>query len=262
MQPYMTQCRFCVVKPGKSIPNMSQKSLIHSLKQKLQTCPPPQPLSSSDHKITHNLPIPQGSETKGEENTPTINYQLIPQPPLQIHHMSMAPPPIDTQNYSNDNSEFALRRFISPSHNMFPFLKNSRFFIIKSHNKENLQISVRNSEWATTTYNQIKMNNSFQSCENVILVFSVNKSSHFQGIAKMTTPVSHHYSQEWNTEGIFLKFSFYYIVFVGVKLGGSFGVKWLIFCDLPFTKTNHLRNAFNNNELVKKSRDTQVRFGE
>ena len=43
-----------------------------------------------------------------------------------------------------------------------------------------------------------------------------------------------------------------------IKLGGSFKIKWLRYSDLSFNKIAHLRNRFNNNEPIKKSRDTQV----
>jgi hypothetical protein len=121
--------------------------------------------------------------------------------------------------------------------------ENARFFIIKSSNKENVDLSQKYSEWATTVTNQKKLNEAFQN-NNVILIFSVNKSGNFQGYAIMTSFISDKVSNIWQNES-------------SVKLGGSFAVQWLCMCEMPFSKLKNLVNPLNNNEYVIKSRDTQ-----
>ncbi len=133
---------------------------------------------------------------------------------------------------------------VTPGHRLYPVLKNSRFFIIKSANDENLKVSQRNEEWATTTFNQDKLDKAYQSCTNVILFFSVNKSAHFQGMAKMISRLTNHLSREWQNEG--------------VKLGYSFRVKWLVSSKLPFSRISHIKNALSNYEPIRKARDTTV----
>ena len=123
------------------------------------------------------------------------------------------------------------------------FFENARFFIIKSTNKENVDISQKNSEWATTQSNQKKLNEAFQS-NYVVLIFSINKSGCFQGYTIMTSYISDKVSSCWLNEN-------------SVKLGGSFTVQWLCQCEFPFTKVRNLVNPINNNEPVIKSRDTQ-----
>jgi hypothetical protein len=55
-----------------------------------------------------------------------------------------------------------------------------RFFIVKSSNRENLELSVARGLWATHRNNESKLNEAFDSCDNVILIFSVNETGHFQ----------------------------------------------------------------------------------
>lgn len=43
-------------------------------------------------------------------------------------------------------------------------------------------------------------------------------------------------------------------------MGGTFKVLWLRICNVNFSRVSHLKNRFNNNEPIKKSRDTQVFF--
>jgi hypothetical protein len=130
---------------------------------------------------------------------------------------------------------------ITNPHNLF--FENARFFVIKSSNKENVDLSQKYSEWATTVTNQKKLNEAYQS-SNVILIFSINKSGNFQGYAVMTSFISDKVSNIWQNES-------------SVKLGGSFSVQWLSICELPFSKVKNLTNPLNSNEFVIKSRDTQ-----
>jgi DNA primase catalytic subunit len=63
---------------------------------------------------------------------------------------------------------------------LIKFSKNLRYFIVKSCNRENLELSVQQGVWATQRSNESKLNEAFDSVENVILVFSVNRTRHFQ----------------------------------------------------------------------------------
>ncbi|KAL6198478.1 hypothetical protein ACLB2K_028267 [Fragaria x ananassa] len=65
----------------------------------------------------------------------------------------------------------------------------SRYFIVKSCNRENLELSVQQGVWATQRSNESKLNEAFDSAENVILIFSVNRTRHFQGCAKMMSRI-------------------------------------------------------------------------
>nr|GMD07352.1 30-kDa cleavage and polyadenylation specificity factor 30-like [Ipomoea batatas] len=122
----------------------------------------------------------------------------------------------------------------------------SRYFIVKSCNRENLELSVQQGVWATQRSNEAKLNEAFDSMENVILIFSVNRTRHFQGCAKMTSRIGGatkggNWKHEHGT----------------AHYGRNFSVKWLKLCELSFQKTRHLRNPYNENLPVKISRDCQ-----
>ncbi|KAE9599174.1 putative transcription factor C3H family [Lupinus albus] len=122
----------------------------------------------------------------------------------------------------------------------------SRYFIVKSCNRENLELSVQQGVWATQRSNESKLNEAFDSVENVILIFSVNRTRHFQGCAKMTSRIGGSVSGgNWKyAHGT-------------AHYGRNFSVKWLKLCELSFHKTRYLRNPYNENLPVKISRDCQ-----
>ncbi|KAG4990284.1 hypothetical protein JHK87_023741 [Glycine soja] len=121
-----------------------------------------------------------------------------------------------------------------------------RYFIVKSCNRENLELSVQQGVWATQRSNESKLNEAFDSVENVILIFSVNRTRHFQGCAKMTSKIG------GSVAGGNWKYAH-----GTAHYGRNFSVKWLKLCELSFHKTRHLRNPYNENLPVKISRDCQ-----
>ncbi|KAK1420333.1 hypothetical protein QVD17_21846 [Tagetes erecta] len=122
----------------------------------------------------------------------------------------------------------------------------SRYFIVKSCNRENFELSVQQGVWATQRSNEAKLNEAFDSVENVILIFSVNRTRHFQGCAKMTSKIGGSVGGgNWKYEH------------GTAHYGRNFHVRWLKLCELSFHKTRHLRNPYNENLPVKISRDCQ-----
>ncbi|CAA0827573.1 30-kDa cleavage and polyadenylation specificity factor 30 [Striga hermonthica] len=123
---------------------------------------------------------------------------------------------------------------------------SSRYFVVKSCNRENLELSVQQGVWATQRSNEAKLNEAFESVENVILIFSINKTRHFQGCAKMTSRIGGSVGGgNWkHAHGT-------------AHYGRNFALKWLKLCELSFDKTRHLRNPYNENLPVKISRDCQ-----
>lgn len=151
-----------------------------------------------------------------------------------------------TEKCISDKDDYIFKSF-NNSHKLWNLLTTSRFFVIRSNCNENLAISIKHSEWATTYSNQAKLDLSFRDTPNVILIFSANRTFHFQGFSRMTTQVSDKISKHWQSSDNFNK-----------RLGGCFGVEWIRLCDLPFTKTDNLKNllADISNQNVKCSRDT------
>ncbi|XP_015570947.1 uncharacterized protein LOC8272487 isoform X2 [Ricinus communis] len=125
-------------------------------------------------------------------------------------------------------------------------LYNTRYFIIKSLNHHNIQLSVEKGIWATQVMNEPILEEAFHNSGKVILIFSINMSGFFQGYAQMMSTVG------WRRDNIWSQ---------GCSKnnpwGRSFRVKWLQLNDLPFQKTLHLKNPLNDYKPVKISRDCQ-----
>ncbi|OAO97803.1 hypothetical protein AXX17_AT4G13470 [Arabidopsis thaliana] len=122
----------------------------------------------------------------------------------------------------------------------------TRYFIIKSLNYDNIQVSVEKGIWATQVMNEPILEGAFHKSGRVILIFSVNMSGFFQGYAEMLSPVGWRRDQIWSQGGG-----------KNNPWGRSFKVKWLRLSELPFQKTLHLKNPLNDYKPVKISRDCQ-----
>ncbi|KAI4086654.1 MAG: hypothetical protein LQ339_009016 [Xanthoria mediterranea] len=68
--------------------------------------------------------------------------------------------------------------------------ESSKFFIMKSLTVEDIELSIRNSIWATQAHNEEALNKAFETAKNVHLVFSANKSGEYFGYARMTSPIT------------------------------------------------------------------------
>ncbi|XP_066567383.1 3'-5' RNA helicase YTHDC2 [Amia ocellicauda] len=116
-----------------------------------------------------------------------------------------------------------------------------RYFIMKSSNLRNIEISQQKGIWSTTQSNELKLNRAFGESSIVFLIFSVQGSGHFQGYARMASEIGHERSQEWGSTG----------------LGGIFKVEWIRKESLPFQSAHQLLNPWNDNKKVQISRDGQ-----
>ncbi|XP_049369813.1 uncharacterized protein LOC125834717 isoform X1 [Solanum verrucosum] len=125
-------------------------------------------------------------------------------------------------------------------------LYSIRYFVIKSLNHENIQLSVNRGIWATQAMNEAILDEAFHNSSKVILIFSVNMSGYFQGYAQMISSVGLRRDQVWSQGN-------------GGRnpWGRSFEVNWLRLYDLPFQRTLHLKNPWNQYKPVKISRDCQ-----
>ncbi|XP_028274222.1 3'-5' RNA helicase YTHDC2 [Parambassis ranga] len=124
-----------------------------------------------------------------------------------------------------------------PRHSFSPV----RYFIMKSNNIRNLEISQQKGIWSTTPSNETKLTKAFLGNSLVILIFSVQSSGHFQGYARMTSAVDQDSCQDWGFGG----------------LGGVFSLEWIQKESIPFQCTQHILNPWNDNKKVQISRDGQ-----
>ncbi|KAG4972972.1 hypothetical protein JHK87_029793 [Glycine soja] len=123
---------------------------------------------------------------------------------------------------------------------------NTKYFVIKSLNHQNIHLSIEKGIWATQIMNEPILQEAYHNSGSVILIFSVNMSGSFQGYAQMMTSIGRGRDNAWS-EG----------TGKSNPWGRSFKVKWLCLNDLPFHKTLHLKNPLNDYKPVKISRDCQ-----
>ncbi|XP_060103830.1 YTH domain-containing protein 1 isoform X1 [Heteronotia binoei] len=127
-------------------------------------------------------------------------------------------------------------------------LQDAKFFLIKSNNHENVSLAKAKGVWSTLPVNEKKLNAAFRSARSVILIFSVRESGKFQGFARLTSE-SHHGGSP-----------IHWVLPAGMSakmLGGVFKIDWICRRELPFTKSAHLTNPWNEHKPVKIGRDGQ-----
>ena len=64
---------------------------------------------------------------------------------------------------------------------------NTRYFLIKSNNFENVEIAKSKNAWSTPIGNESRLNRAYRESNNVILIFSVCESGKFQGFARLAS---------------------------------------------------------------------------
>jgi YTH domain-containing protein 1 len=126
--------------------------------------------------------------------------------------------------------------------------RETKFFVIKSNNAENVRISKTKGVWSTLPQNEQNLNQAYRECRNVLLIFSVKESGKFAGFARMSGESRRDGpTVEWELPpGISAK-----------ALGGVFEIDWICKKELSFTCTTHLHNPWNDGKPVKIGRDGQ-----
>ncbi|XP_065749109.1 YTH domain-containing family protein 1 [Phocoena phocoena] len=124
-------------------------------------------------------------------------------------------------------------------------LKSGRVFIIKSYSEDDVHRSIKYSLWCSTEHGNRRLDSAFRALGSkgpVYLLFSVNGSGHFCGVAEMKSPVDYGTSAGvWSQD----------------KWKGKFDVKWIFVKDVPNNQLRHIRLENNDNKPVTNSRDTQ-----
>ncbi|PIO23974.1 hypothetical protein AB205_0083350, partial [Aquarana catesbeiana] len=124
-------------------------------------------------------------------------------------------------------------------------LKNGRVFIIKSYSEDDIHRSIKYSIWCSTEHGNKRLDAAYRSLNGkgpLYLLFSVNGSGHFCGVAEMKSVVDYNaYAGVWSQD----------------KWKGKFEVKWVFVKDVPNNQLRHIRLENNDNKPVTNSRDTQ-----
>ncbi|TVY85510.1 Zinc finger CCCH domain-containing protein [Lachnellula suecica] len=121
---------------------------------------------------------------------------------------------------------------------------DSRYFIVKSFNEDNVSKCIADSVWTTQLQNGTIFKEAFETCRNVILVFSINKSRAFQGYARMESLPGTVEAPDWQRA-------------INWESAGAFKVRWLAICSTRFHRIGHLKNALNENQAVLIGKDGQ-----
>ncbi|XWS64617.1 hypothetical protein CRYUN_Cryun05aG0018500 [Craigia yunnanensis] len=125
---------------------------------------------------------------------------------------------------------------------------DAKFFVIKSYSEDDVHKSIKYNVWASTSTGNKKLDAAFHEAKEkpdgcpVFLLFSVNTSGQFVGLAEMVGPVDFNKTVEyWQQD----------------KWTGCFPVKWHIIKDVPNNSLRHITLENNENKPVTNSRDTQ-----
>uniref|UniRef100_A0A8D0D5T4 RNA helicase n=1 Tax=Sander lucioperca TaxID=283035 RepID=A0A8D0D5T4_SANLU len=215
----------------------------------------PRPMTSEDgpqasRKTSRHSPLPP-------TNTTNDKYQVVSKTfTLQCHVLCLK---LSDDLHSSSNSScsvtldspfdspYGLLHRTSPKLSLETLVFSSvRYFIMKSSNVRNIEISQQKGIWSTTPSNETKLTKAFLENNLIILIFSVQGSGHFQGYARMTSIISQESCQDWGFMG----------------LGGVFSVEWIHKDSVPFQCTQHIVNPWNDNKKVQISRDGQVRLSQ
>ena len=157
-----------------------------------------------------------------------------------------------------------------------------RYFILKSHNVDDLDDSVRQGWWSTQAHNEYVLDQAYRTAKDgVFIFFSANKSGQWYGYARMSGPIippgkdkssssssdepsgllpsdlladSPPRTQPLNTSEAGTD-SDHQQEGAAPAQGRPFRIEWIKAQRLPFARTKHVANGFNSGREVKISRD-------
>jgi len=123
--------------------------------------------------------------------------------------------------------------------------KNARFFVIKSYSEDDIHRAIKYGVWCSTEHGNKRLDAAFKERENkgpIYLLYSVNGSGHFCGMAQMMSGVDYQiHAGVWTQD----------------KWKGQMEIKWIYVKDVPNSQLRHIRLENNENKPVTNSRDTQ-----
>ncbi|XP_047063134.1 YTH domain-containing protein ECT4-like [Lolium rigidum] len=130
--------------------------------------------------------------------------------------------------------------------------ENAKFFMIKSYSEDDIHKGIKYNVWASTPNGNNKLDAAFHDAQAltkekgtkcpVFLLFSVNTSGQFVGMAEMLGPVDFKKTMDFWQQN---------------KWSGFFPVVWHIIKDIPNRLFKHITLENNDNRPVTFSRDTQ-----
>jgi len=122
---------------------------------------------------------------------------------------------------------------------------STKYFVIKATNSFALEFSLKKGLWQFGNQTERRLLKAIKSGYSVILVFSVQGSSHFQGFASYSGRVSPDRYSDLQSQG------------QGSGSGIQYFIDWIKKGNVPFQATKHLINLYNERKKVQTSRDGQ-----
>lgn len=159
---------------------------------------------------------------------------------------------VEDSSSSVIRNEVALSSILQPDqYNRPEFVtdyEHAKFFVIKSFSEDNVHKSIKYSVWASTPQGNRKLDAAYREAKElnancpVFLLFSVNASGQFCGVAEMVGPIDFENNAEyWQQD----------------RWSGQFPVKWHVIKDVPNSQFRHILLEHNDNKPVTHSRDSQ-----
>ncbi|CAE7285827.1 CPSF30 [Symbiodinium natans] len=185
-----------------------------------------------------------------KEKMPDVLPDWFLQPLLKNAHLVPKAEDVKLSSFEfRRTSDFALTASTTSELGAIPGLPppvqgKCRFFVMRSMNLRNVQISACKGIWATGGGNTSKLCQGFREVDHVIMIFTSAESRTFLGYARMVDE-----PDDMLFPGIWGEFS--------SRLGHSFKVHWLKQCSVGLAQADHIRNPHNNDEPVRRGKDGQ-----
>ncbi|GAB6028832.1 hypothetical protein CHUAL_004639 [Chamberlinius hualienensis] len=195
----------------------------------------------------------RSSSTVSESNRKDKDQSTSERYKRRKRQREISPVVYDKRSRSKERAPSKTRRSSSAArkdyYNKLKYVfRDARYYVIKSNNHENVALSKAKGVWSTPPQNEAKINQAIKESCNVILIYSVKESGKFQGFARV--------NGESRRDGPVIQ----WVLPPGLSakaLGGVFQVDWICRRELPFPKTQHLYNPWNDGKPVKIGRDGQ-----
>ncbi|XP_055381836.1 YTH domain-containing family protein [Condylostylus longicornis] len=202
--------------------------------------------NSRNFNTTHQIRgLDSGNAHYNRHDASASNYQISNSSQVEPHNTS-SPTPSNTSSIAMDVHQEHRQNNYNPRELDIKKANLARFFVIKSYSEDDIYRSIKYEIWCSTDHGNRRLDDAFQERQRergfLYLLFSVNGSGHFCGIAQMMTPVDYNsVSNVWSQK----------------KWKGTFKVKWLYVKDVPNQLFKWITIETNENKPVTNSRDTQ-----
>lgn len=94
----------------------------------------------------------------------------------------------EEETSTTSSADSQIPNYGSPPSNHLSETRPVRYFICKSLLVDDLELAKKTGQWSTQLRNKDRFNEAFNTSDNIILVFSANRTSAFYGIARLDSP--------------------------------------------------------------------------